>query len=198
MRARWRALVTLNLRGCSSSNSPMVWPWAQELRSSFSAVRTVMTLSNDGTKRRLRVLLQCSIPFAEDNWHVVRFSLLGKELSRWADVTARNREPDRSGDDPILLGLDLARFDELWVLAVDGGDGLTPPECAAVDRFQAAGGGLLTARDHADMGRWLRSIDGVGKAHFFHDASCWEPDPARRVRDDQETPGIEWPNYHSG
>jgi hypothetical protein len=145
-----------------------------------------------------RVLLQTSIPFAADDWHAGRFSLLGRELGRWAEVTRRDRDPGRSGDDPVLVGLDRSRFDQVWLLGVDGGKGLTAAECAAVNRFAAAGGGLLTARDHTDMGLWLRSIDGVGKAHFFHDASCCEPDPARRVRDDHDTPEIDWPNYHSG
>lgn len=149
-------------------------------------------------KRKPRVLLQCSIPFTPDDWHVGRFSLLADELRRAADVTARNREPDGSGHDDFLLRLDRSQFDEVWLLGVDGGEGLTAPECAAVNRFAAAGGGLLTTRDHADMGLWLRSLAGVGKAHFFHDAACCDPDPARRVRDDRDTLGIDWPNYHSG
>ncbi len=145
-----------------------------------------------------RILLQGSIPYAADDWHVGRFSLLAAELARWADVTARNREPDAAGDDRTLLGLRREPYDELWLLAVDGGAALTPPECDAVNGFQRAGGGVLAARDHCNMGMWLRSIDGVGAAHFFHEPSCCEPDPARCTRDDQETSTIDWPNYHSG
>ena len=145
-----------------------------------------------------RLLLQCSIPFAADDWHVGRFSLLAEELSRWADVTARNREPGASGDDPLLLHLGRNQFDEVWIFGVDGGRGLTSAECAALNRFHAEGGGLLTARDHGDMGLWLRTITRVGQAHFFHDPACREPDPTRRCADDRETPGIAWPNYHSG
>ncbi len=148
--------------------------------------------------RKPRLLLQCSIPFIADDWHVGRFSLLAAELCRWADVTARNLDRGGSAGDDVLLHLDRSQFDQVWLLGVDGGRGLTPAECDAVNRFAAAGGGLLTARDHADMGLWLRSIAGVGQAHFFHDSTCWEPDPARRIRDDRDTPGIEWPNYHSG
>ena len=147
---------------------------------------------------RTRILLQSSIPFAADDWHVGRFSLLAAELARWADVTARNREPEGSGDDPAILGLSREKYDELWILGVDGGTALTPAECDAINRFQRAGGGLLAARDHCNMGLWLRSIQGAGSAHFFHEASCCEPDPARRTRDDQETATIDWPNYHSG
>jgi hypothetical protein len=145
-----------------------------------------------------RILLQGSLPFAADDWHIGRFSLLAAELARWADVTARNREPDGAGDDRMLLGLQREQYDELWLLAVDGGTALTPAECDAVNGFQRAGGGVLAARDHCNMGMWLRSIEGVGAAHFFHEPSCCEVDPARCARDDQETSSIDWPNYHSG
>jgi len=148
--------------------------------------------------RKPRLLLQCSIPFIADDWHVGRFSLLAAELGRWADVTARDLDRRSGRDDETLRGLDRSRFDEVWLLGVDGGEGLTPVECAAVNRFAAAGGGLLTARDHADMGLWLRSLAGVGQAHFFHDAGSCEPDPSRRVRDDRDTAAVDWPNYHSG
>jgi hypothetical protein len=147
---------------------------------------------------RTRILLQCSIAFAEDDWHVGRFSRLAEELGRWADVTARNREPGAAGTDPVLAAVNRRQFDEIWLLAVDGGTGPTPEEIAALNRFQRDGGGLLTARDHTNMGLWLRSVEGVGCAHFFHDPSCAEPDTDRRTRDDQQTPTIDWPNYHSG
>jgi hypothetical protein len=148
--------------------------------------------------KRTRVLLQCSTSFSADDWHVGRFSLLAEEVGRWADVTARNREPEGTGNDPVILGLNRAQFDEIWILAVDGGTALTDGETAAVNRFQHEGGGVLTARDHANMGLWLRSIEGVGSAHFFNEPSCREPDPSRQARDDRETTSIDWPNYHSG
>ena len=147
---------------------------------------------------RARILLQCSIPFTADDWHIGRFSFLAAELARWAEVTARNREPEGAGGDPTILGLSREDYDQLWILAVEGGAALTPAECDAVNRFQRAGGGVLAARDHCNMGLWLRSIQGAGSAHFFHEPSCCEPDPTRRARDDQETAEIDWPNYHSG
>jgi hypothetical protein len=145
-----------------------------------------------------RILLQSSIGFVEDDWHVGRFSLLAAELGRWARVTARNREAGGGRPDPVLARLDRADFDEVWLLAVDGGTASSPPECDALNRFQREGGGILTARDHTDMGRWLRALEGAGSANFFHDATCWEADPSRRCPDDRETPAISWPNYHSG
>src|SRR5262249_40020772 len=118
--------------------------------------------------KTIRILIQCSIPYAEDDWHVGRFSLLRDELSHVAEVVARNREPDRSGDDPILSKMSRSRFDELWLFGVDGGTACSERECDAINAFHKAGGGLLTARDHQDMGMWLRQVDGVGAAHFFH------------------------------
>jgi hypothetical protein len=57
---------------------------------------------------------------------------------------------------------------------------------------------VLTARDHCNMGLWLRAIEGAGSAHFFNEPSYNEPDRTRWARDDQETTTIDWPNYHSG
>jgi hypothetical protein len=146
---------------------------------------------------RIRILLQCSIPYAKDDWHVGRFSLLRDELSNVAEVVPRNLEADSEGNDPVLSKLSRSSFDELWLLGVDGGTALSSRDCAAINAFQNAGGGLLTARDHQNMGMWLRKLEGVGAAHFFHSNYC-EPDTSRQCRDDQETLSISWPNYHSG
>jgi hypothetical protein len=147
---------------------------------------------------RIRILLQCTIEFAEDDWHVGRFSMLADELATVADVVARNREPTDGANDPVLSTLGRSHFDEVWLFGVDGGTGLSPMECAGVNAFQRRGGGLLTVRDHANMGMWLRQIDRVGSAHFFHNQEFCEPEPDRQGPDDRETPTIAWPNYHSG
>jgi hypothetical protein len=146
----------------------------------------------------MNILLQCSIPYAQDDWHVGRFALLAQELGKGATVVARNREPDERGDDPVLSGLSRAQFDQAWLLAVDGGSALSARDIAGVNRFQREGGSLLTARDHQDMGMWLRQLEGVGQAHFFHAGDWTEPDQDRRRPDDFETEAISWPNYRSG
>ena len=125
--------------------------------------------------RPIRILLQASIPYTEDDWHVGRFSLLQDELSKVADVRARNREPDGRGDDPVLSKINRQDFDELWLLGVDGGTALSTRECAAIETFHQAGGGILTARDHQNMGMWLRRIGEVGTAHYFHNPEFCEP-----------------------
>ena len=154
----------------------------------------------------IRILFQSSIPFTEDDWHVGRFSAVVETLrglrqsdgSPLASVTARNREVDATGRDPVLTGLSRRDFDELWLFAVDGGEACNDVECAAIDAFQRAGGGVLTARDHQNMGLWLRKLRGVGAANCFHADSFREPDESRWCRDDQETRTIDFPNYHSG
>jgi hypothetical protein len=144
-----------------------------------------------------RILLQTTIPSIEDDWNIDRFSLLAGELSAVGQVTARNRETDAEGNDALLTRLDETDFDEVWLFAVDTGDGLTVSDCEGITRFRQRGGGLLTTRDHEDLGSSLCTLGGVGRAHFFH-TKHREPDESRHVPDDQETRSISWPNYHSG
>lgn len=145
----------------------------------------------------MKILLQTTIPFAEDDWHVGRFSLLRAELSKTADVTARDRENGGDGNDPVLMNLPDSDFDQLWLIAVDTGDGLTTAECDAISRFRESGGGLFLTRDHMDLGSSLCNLAGVGKAHFFHTKNL-DPDETRHANDDSVTTTIGWPNYYSG
>lgn len=150
-----------------------------------------------------RILIQTTIPETEDDWHVGRFSILTNYLAglkdegggRLYEVTARNRVPPGAAD-PVLSALDIGDYDQLWLFAVDVGDGLTSEDCAAIGRFRKRGGGLMVTRDHQDLGSSICSLGGVGKAHHFHSQNP-EPD-GRCRRDDEETTYIDWPNYHSG
>ena len=151
------------------------------------------------------ILLQTTIPATEDDWNIGRFSLLRDHLSsitddhgnRTYEVTSRNRETNENGDDPLLSSLDTSGFDQLWLFAVDTGDGLTVADCEGITRFAQRGGGLLTTRDHQDLGSSLCTLGGVGAAHYFHSRNQ-DPDTSRHVPDDQITTIISWPNYHSG
>ena len=153
----------------------------------------------------MRILLQTTIGAIEDDWNIDRFSLLREHLSSITDeqdrkihqVTARNRETDADGNDQVLSKLDETDFDQLWLFAVDPGDGLTSADCEGITRFRQKGGGILTTRDHHDLGSSLCTLGGVGRAHFFHSKHP-DPDESRHTRDDQDTPTISWPNYHSG
>jgi hypothetical protein len=151
----------------------------------------------------IRVLLQTTIVATQNDWSIARFSLLSSFLRQQKDsadrplfaVTARDRESG-GAPDPILSTLDRSDFDEMWLFAVDTGDGLSPEECEAISEFRRRGKGLLVTRDHMDLGCSVCTLDGVGSAHRFHtrnlDASC------PMERDDPYTLNIDWPNFHSG
>ena len=144
------------------------------------------------------ILLQTTIPYAQDDWHVGRFSLLRDELEKAGyTVIARNREADANGDDPVLSSLPESDIDELWMMAVDTGDGLSQPDVDAIVRFRERGGGVFTARDHADLGLCLRGLGTLGVVNHFHSYNP-ERDPQRQSADDRDNPSIGYPNYHSG
>jgi hypothetical protein len=154
--------------------------------------------------RPIKVLLQTTIPTTDDDWHVGRFSLLCEHLRQLKGgighslcfVTARDRN-SHTGDDEVLSQLDTTDFDQLWLFAVDIGNGLTVADCQGITRFRQRGGGILTTRDHQDLGSSLCTLGGVGPAHFFH-SKQQEPDETRHARDDRDAREISWPNYHSG
>jgi hypothetical protein len=150
-----------------------------------------------------KILLQTTIPTAEDDWSIARFSRLGALLREQRDEDGRPlydvvmRDRDRLGPDSVLSTIDRSDFDALWLFAVDTGDGLTEEDCAAITRFRRSGRGLLVTRDHMDLGSSVCTLGGVGEAHYFH-SKHQDPDPARRERDDPYTTAISWPNFHSG
>jgi hypothetical protein len=146
---------------------------------------------------RPRILLQTTIPFVADDWHIERFSLLRDELAQYADVVARNRENGADGNDAVLMGLPASDVDQLWLFAVDTGNGITKAECAAITRFRESGGNVFVTRDHMDLGVSVCNLGGIGDAHYFHTKNL-DPDPANRTNDDRITTDIGWPNYYSG
>lgn len=151
-----------------------------------------------------KILLQTTIPAREDDWSIARFTRLAELLRGQLDenghplyeVTARDRDPP-GRPDSVLSALDQGGFDQLWLFAVDMGDGLTEEDCEAISRFRRSGRGLLVTRDHMDLGCSVCTLGGVGQAHYFH-SKQQDPDPAKRRRDDIETTYIDWPNFHSG
>ena len=152
----------------------------------------------------IKILLQTTIPTTADDWSIERFSLLTRHLRDQRDgsgapifeVTARDRGP-LDKPDPVLSVLDQSDFDQLWLFAVDVGNGLTSADCGAIARFRGRGRGLMVTRDHMDLGLSVCTLGGVGKAHFFHSRNL-DPDLARRAIDDPYTTYISWPNFHSG
>ncbi|HEY0747147.1 MAG TPA: hypothetical protein VGD63_10635 [Steroidobacteraceae bacterium] len=152
----------------------------------------------------IRILLQTTIPPTPNDWSIDRFSMLTKLLREQRsangapvfEVVARDREV-HGKPDPILSTLDRSGFDELWLFAVDEGQGLTPEDCQAISRFRESGRGLMVTRDHMDLGSSICNLGGVGKAHYFHTRNL-DPDSDRRTIDDPYTTHISWPNFHSG
>lgn len=146
---------------------------------------------------RPRILLQTTIPYTADDWNIGRFSLLRDELAIVADVVARDRENGSDGNDPVLVTLDTSDYDQLWLFAVDTGNGITRDECGAIARFRGNGRHVFVTRDHMDLGVSVCDLGGIGEAHHFHSKNP-DPDPANRVNDDTMTTAIQWPNYYSG
>jgi len=153
----------------------------------------------------VKILLQTTIPTTEDDWSIARFSLLRDYLASLQDaagnhlfqVTARDRESDAEGNDPVLSNLGNSDFDELWLFAVDVGDGLTKQDIAGIEALNKRGGGILATRDHQDLGCSIGDIPIIGTAHYFQTKNP-DPDESRHCVDDIYTTYISWPNYHSG
>jgi hypothetical protein len=156
------------------------------------------------TRGPIKVLLQTTIPTTVDDWSIARFSFLGRFLRDQKDSSGRPlfeltmRDRDRLGaPDSVLSALDQTDFDQLWLFAVDTGDGLTEQDCAAISRFRRNGRGLMVTRDHMDLGSSICSLGGIGAAHHFHTRNL-DPEPTRREIDDPYSKDISWPNFHSG
>jgi len=154
--------------------------------------------------KRIKILLQTTIPETKDDWSIARFSALADFLRWQTDAEGRRlfdvitRDRDRLGaPDSMLSKLDQSDFDEMWLFAVDVGDGLTKEDCQGITRFRSAGRGLLVTRDHMDLGSSICTLGGVGKAHYFHSRNL-DPDATRREVDDPYSTHISWPNFHSG
>src|SRR5262249_18904240 len=102
-------------------------------------------------RKPINILLQTTIPSIKTIWNVTRFSLLRDHLASIKDasdnvlckVTARNRETNSEGNDSVLSELDKTEFDELWLFAVDTGNGLTAADCHEVLRSAENASGLI-------------------------------------------------------
>ena len=152
----------------------------------------------------IKILLQTTIATTEDDWSIARFSHLADFLRKQQDaqghplfeVMTRDRDP-LGAPDSLLSNLDQSDIDQMWLFAVDVGNGLTVEDCAGISRFREAGRGMLITRDHMDLGSSICTLGGVGKAHYFHSHNR-DPDISNREVDDPYTTYISWPNFHSG
>ncbi len=153
----------------------------------------------------IRILLQTTLLPSDNDWNIDRFSMLRDYLvslkddagNAACDLVARDRQLNADGDDPILSTLGDSDIDELWLFALDLGDGLSSNDCEGITAFHRSGRGILTTRDHQDMGICLCGLGAIGSLHFFQSRHL-DPDPLQHCIDDTGTPTISWPNYHSG
>lgn len=151
-----------------------------------------------------RILLQTTIPTPADDWGITSFAMLtdllrtaaGPDGAPLYEVTARDRTAP-GAPDAVLSGLAESAIDQLWLFAVDEGDGLTPEDCKGISAFRRRGGGLMVTRDHMDLGSSVCTLGGIGEAHHFHSKNP-ESEAERQARDDPYSTNIDWPNYHSG
>ena len=124
--------------------------------------------------KRIEVLLQTTIEPTANDWHIGRFSMLRDYLasltaadgSRLFRVTARDRDPV-GAPDSVLSSLDRSAYDQLWLFAVDVGNGLDDADRAGILRFRARGGGLMITRDHMDLGCSICTMGSIGAAHLI-------------------------------
>src|ERR1700691_5697768 len=107
------------------------------------------------TTHPIKVLLQTTIPTTEDDWSIARFSRLAALLRGSHDRGAcplfevRMRDGDPPGaPDALLSSLDQSDFDEMWLFAVDVGNGLNVEDCGAIARVRRSGRGPLVTRGH--------------------------------------------------
>lgn len=153
----------------------------------------------------IRILLQTTIPTTENDWSIFRFSMLQDYLASIQDeagnslfeVTGRDYESDAVGGDSVLSSLDKSDFDQLWLFGLEVNNGLTEKDIAGINAFRQRGGGILTTRDHQDMGCSMCGLVDIGDVHYFNTKNP-DPDESRWSRDDSYTTYISWPNYHSG
>jgi len=128
----------------------------------------------------IRILLQTTIPAVDDDWYIHRYSLLRGYLASLEDergeplfsVTARDREPDARGDDPVLSALADSDFDETWLFAADTGNGLSERDCAGITAFRNRGRGILATRDVVPVHELLPLAESARPLFHTRNRAC--------------------------
>ncbi len=119
-----------------------------------------------------RILLKTTIPYARDDWHIRRFSLLHLQLSAITDeqgealfeVLAHDRRDDGAGNDSDLQSLFEQDIEQLWLFAVGCGIGLSAADIEAIDYFRQRGGACLLAKNGADSVNNVSQLSLIGSA----------------------------------
>ena len=116
----------------------------------------------------MNILLQLTTQGHESDWRIYDFSRLREILQNDGHcVVARERQPGPDGSDPVLSSIDAGSFDQLWLIAVDSGNALSPRDVRAILRFRERGGGVLSARDRESAGTSLLNLGTLGAVNHF-------------------------------
>ena len=152
----------------------------------------------------IKVLLQTTIPTTADDWIYRAFQSARTILARAA---APRRAPVR-GDDARprkswrtrsrALHARSERFDEMWLFAVDVGDGLTAAGLRGDFAFSEAGPRPAGHAGSHGFGILDLRFGEASARRITFIAATSTPMPARRAPDDSITTSISWPNFHSG
>jgi len=152
-----------------------------------------------------KILLQTTIQHARmtglsrgfQSWQIFFRKIEDETGTRLFGITARDRENLASGDDRILSKLDETDFDQLWLFGVDVGGGLGGWIARrSADSVSVAAPSLLRATIKTWGFPFAHSAASVPR--ITSTPGTPNPIPNGVFADDIETPGISWPNYHSG
>ncbi|HEV3152953.1 MAG TPA: hypothetical protein VGZ02_04050 [Candidatus Baltobacteraceae bacterium] len=126
----------------------------------------------------MKILIQTTTSRFDGDWHAATFSTLAKVLQNDGHtVVSRDREPGEDGSDPVLSSLAESDFGQLWLMAADRGNALSPKDVRAILRFRERGGGVLTAREHENYGTSILNLGTLGAVNHFKNFN-----PERGVR----------------
>ncbi len=116
-----------------------------------------------------KILIQTTLTTADKDARANQFKQLVRVLEcEGHEVIARDRDPQPDGSDPVISALAESDFDELWLIAADRANGLSPKDVRGILRFRERGGGVLTARDHENIGTSLLNLGMLGAVNHFH------------------------------
>ena len=154
-----------------------------------------------------KALLLSTIATDVDDWHIGRFSLLagmieaaGQELDSTFSLTVTDYPVSAEARLSLQSELRAGVFNQIWLMAVDMDNGPDPDFFPSLEAAVRSGTDLVIARDHADLGSCLLSLDGcltaVGSTQTFK--RSWPDLPTDREFTDPACPTITAPCVVTG
>ena len=154
-----------------------------------------------------KALLLSTIATDVDDWHIGRFSLLGsmieaagQELDPAFSLTISDYPADAAARRSLQADLRNGGYNQIWLMAVDLDNGPDLDFFPALEAAVRSGTDLIIARDHADLGSCLLSLEGclsaVGSTQTFK--RSWPDLPTDREFIDPACPTITAPCVVTG